>query len=631
MRRIAFYLFYDEHGVVDDYIVHKLTKLREHVDTIFVISNSAIDAANREKIDKVCDIFQERQNIGFDVWAYKEAMETFGHERLNDYDELILLNYTFFGPIFPFSELFSSMENKVCDFWGISAHKEVKPNPYSGEDRMPLHIQSHFIAVRKPMFTSTAFRDYWDNMPMITSYNDSILRHETRFTEHFHQQGFSYEIYLNPDDYSTDYALFSSLEESIQNRCPILKKRIFVHDPIYLEQNAIFPRRAMEYIEQHTDYQTDLIWKSVTRAAEPRTLYTNADMFEILSDSSAPLPPVSKPRIAVIAHMYYSDMMGEVMGHIDNIPYPFDLYITTDSEQKKAEIESVLAGFDIRHLEIRLISQNQGRDMAPMFVTCRDILLSEKYDYICRLHSKKSPQDNFQVAQNFKRHMYENLLFNREYVANLIDLFDKQPQLGVVMAPVINIGYGTLGHSWSINREITTQWAAKLGIRTIFDASTPLAPYGGMYWFRTAALRKMASYPWSMQDFEKETGKVDGTLPHALERLIAYAAFDSGYYARCVMNRVSAAVGYTKLEYKLQRLAAVMPSGDVRAQLDWLHLVNAHLFGGGQQNYSIRRHIEICVSLVWRSMSGKFPKAAVLLRPIYGACRAAYRRIFGFA
>lgn len=35
MRRVAFYLFYDNDGVVDDYIVYKLRKLRAHVDTIF--------------------------------------------------------------------------------------------------------------------------------------------------------------------------------------------------------------------------------------------------------------------------------------------------------------------------------------------------------------------------------------------------------------------------------------------------------------------------------------------------------------------------------------------------------------------------------------------------------------------
>ena len=50
---------------------------------------------------------------------------------------------------------------------------------------MHRHLQSHWIAVRRAMFTSAEFREYWDTMPMITTYVESILGHETRFTHHF--------------------------------------------------------------------------------------------------------------------------------------------------------------------------------------------------------------------------------------------------------------------------------------------------------------------------------------------------------------------------------------------------------------------------------------------------------------
>ncbi len=632
MRRVAFYLFYDERGIVDDYIIYKLEKLREFVDNIFVISNSKVDSENQKKIEKVCDTFQVRQNIGFDVWGYKEAMELFGREQLREYDELILLNYTFFGPIFPFSELFSSMEEKTCDFWGISAHKEVASDPICYGDRLPFHIQSHFIAVRKAMFTSKLFEDYWDEMPMIKSYNDSIIKHESRFTEHFHQAGFNFEVYLDPDDYPSNYALFNSVELATRSRSPILKKRIFIHDPIYLEQNAIFLRRAVEYIQAHSDYDISLIWKSVVRAAEPRTLYTNMDMLEILDDSKAPPPPDKEPRIAVIMHMFYSDMMSELLGYIHRIPYRYDLYVTTDTEQKKSEILSVMAGFPDQHIEIRLAEQNRGRDLAPLFITCKDILLSHDYDYICRLHSKKSPQDGYHIGQNFKEHMIDNLLYNRNYVANLLHLFDKEPQLGIIMPPVIHTGYGTMGHGWSINREIALAWAKKLGIHTLFDAHTPLAPYGSMYWFRADALKKLAVYDWRIQDFDVEVGKVDGTLAHALERLIVYAAMEAGYYARSAMNRVSAAVGYTKLEYKLQRISSLMPSGNIRSQIDWLELVNTHLAKERRpkrrQNITARDHLETAISLSFRAVEKKLPTTAKLFKPLWSFFRSCYRKVF---
>ena len=623
MRRIAFYLFFDEQGVVDDYVLYKLEKLHEHAQTIFVVSNSRLDDEARARLESVADTVHERKNVGFDVWAYKEAMEVFGREALDAYDELILLNYTFFGPIFPFAEMFGQMESRDADFWGISAHRAVTPNPWTGQGTLPLHIQSHFIAVHRRMFQSQAFRDYWDTMPMITSYDDSILRHESRFTEHFHAAGFRSAVYLDPELYPTDYAVFTSLEMAIENRCPILKRRIFVHDPIYLEQNAVFPRRSLEYIATHTDYDVDLIWRSIVRSAEPRTLYTNLDMLEILSDDADDAPPVQRvePRIAVVVHMYYHDMMDEVVGYARAIPEPFDLYVTTDTQAKADELRAVLDAHGMADAQVRLTGGNQGRDMAPLFVDCRDVLLSDRYEFICRLHSKKSPQDGYFVGRNFKEHMFGNLLYNRHYVGNLLAMFDRERTLGMAIAPVVHIGYGTLGHAWSVNRELTRTWAKKLGIRTIFDADTPLAAFGGMFWARTAALRKLSAHPWKITDFDEEVGKVDGTLPHVLERLAGYAVLDAGYHIRGVMNRRSAAVGYTKLEYKLQRVGALMPGGSVRGQIDWLHMLRAHLAVEQANAQSLRFHLRVIARIVRDRLIGRFPGLAGALRPLYRRLR----------
>jgi rhamnosyltransferase len=102
MRRIAFYLFYDEFGEVDDYIPTKLTALQEFVEDIVVVSNSKMTVAGRAKLENIGATVFCRENVGFDVWGYKEGMETIGYDELaSNYDEVILLNYTFFAPIFP--------------------------------------------------------------------------------------------------------------------------------------------------------------------------------------------------------------------------------------------------------------------------------------------------------------------------------------------------------------------------------------------------------------------------------------------------------------------------------------------------------------------------------------------------
>lgn len=575
MKRVLFYLFYDEQGIVDDYIPYKLSKLRENVDTIFVVSNSPLDAVARRRLEAVADVVHERKNVGFDVWAYKEAMEVFGEKRLEGYDELTLMNYTFFGPIFPFAETFAAMDAVECDFWGVTAHKAMTPNPFTHEGVLPLHLNSHWISVRRRMFMSPEFRSYWANMPPIDSYVESILTHESRFTDHFKNLGFTCQVAFPPEDYPTEYTAFQSVEMMLKNRCPILKRRLFFHDPLFLEQNAIVLRDSMRLIEERSDYDTALIWKNVVRTAQPRALHTNMDMLDVLSESAEVHPAVHGPRIAVMAHMYYADMVDEIMGYVTNIPYPYDLYVTTDTVEKRVYIENSLESYKLARVEVRVMEKNRGRDMGSLFITMRDVLRSGKYDYICRVHSKKSPQNGYNMALLFKRHMLENLLYSKGYVANIITMFEQDKLLGMVMPPVVQIAYPTLGHSWFANREPAERWADTLGIKTRFDDSTPMAPYGTMFWFRPEAVSKISDHQFSWSDFGAEPNHVDGSLAHVLERLLGYSVMAKGYHLRCVLNRNWASINYTKLEYKLQRLAATLPNGNILDQLFWINRAKA--------------------------------------------------------
>ncbi|WP_202862334.1 rhamnan synthesis F family protein [Antricoccus suffuscus] len=594
---------------MDDYIVHKLARLREHAETIFVVSNSALTTDGRSKLESVADTVYVRENVGFDVWGYKQAMEAFGRDRLAKYDELVLMNYTFFGPVFPFSETFETMNRQDVDFWGITAHKSMNPNPFPGaNDELPMHIQSHWIAVRKRMFTSLEFQDYWDSMPMIHSYEDSILRHESRFTKHFSERGFSYSVTFPPENYPSTHPIFENANLLLKDRCPIVKRRLFFHEPTYLERNAILGRRVMEAIEA-TDYPTDLIWRNVVRSAEPRTLYTNLSLLEVLPEFDSGYRPEPQPRIAVLAHIYYEDMVDETMSYVKNIPVPYDLIVTTVSEDKKRHIERDLKPYDAANVEVRVMEQNRGRDMSALLITCKDVLLSDKYDLICRVHSKKSPQNDYNTAVLFKEHMFDNLLYTPGYVASILRLFEDQPTLGMAFPPIVNVGYPTLGHSWFTNREQAEDIAEKLGITTKFDRSTPVAPYGTMFWFRPDSLRTLAEHNWTWDDYPAEPGHNDGGLAHVQERLLGYAAMNEGYHLRSIINRDWASINYAFLEYKLQRVASRLPHF-TQDQMDYLDRIQAG---------------HPLLSAVKDAVDRRFPRVGHGLRPLYRLTRRAYR------
>ena len=154
-------------------------------------------------------------------------------------------------------------------------------------------------------------------------------------------------------------------------------------------------RARSSILAKTSDYNPELIWRNAVRQAELRTLNTNAALTSVLPDvrlkQNAPLHDYGA--IAVCAHVYYTDMLEEILSLTDTIPVPYDFIATTDTEAKKATIEQAVAGRkNIRNVIVRVVEQNRGRDMSALFITCRDLFLDDRYSLVCRLHTKKSPQ-----------------------------------------------------------------------------------------------------------------------------------------------------------------------------------------------------------------------------------------------
>lgn len=553
-RRVALYMFFNPRGEVPEYVPYKLARLREHVERIIVVCNGVLLPEGRDALERVADLVHVRENEGFDVHAYREGLlSLIGWKELAAYDELLLANYTFYGPIFPFGEMFDAMDARELDFWGITAFSGPTPNFFTGEGLMPSHIQSHFIAVRRRLFTSQQFRDYWEQMPPIRSYVDSVLKHEARFTEHFEQLGFKSAVYCDPARYPVAQAAYEAVDLLIEDRCPILKRKAFFNDPLNVDAADVRLPSALALIRERSDFDVQLVWKDITQAARPRDLYTNAALLEVLSDSEPQLP-LAPMRVAVLAHVYYPELLDEMLGYAKNIPCHFDLYVTTASEEKRQAIAARLAaeqGFTTK--EIRVVN-NRGRDVAALLIGLRDVVRTGGYDVICRIHSKASLQDSFGMVRHFKEHLFENLLASPAYVTRLLRLFERDARLGVVCPPTIHIGYGTLGRSWFNNRPGAEHWARVLKLNLPFDEHTPLCAHGSMYWFRPQALDALFAHDFRWTDFPEEPNYADGDLPHILERLVVYAAHARGYVTVCAMTPRNAAKNYAHLEYKAHRL-----------------------------------------------------------------------------
>ena len=101
-RRLVIYSVWDRRGGIEDYIPYALTRLRPHAERIVVVVNGSLSSEGRAKLAPVCDEILVRDNRGYDIWAHKHAIDHLG-SGIDDFDEVILTNDTWFGPVREFA------------------------------------------------------------------------------------------------------------------------------------------------------------------------------------------------------------------------------------------------------------------------------------------------------------------------------------------------------------------------------------------------------------------------------------------------------------------------------------------------------------------------------------------------
>lgn len=606
MKRAGIFLFYDPEGKVDDYILGCLGSLQQHMDYLLVVSNSPLDETNRKRLESVSSEVMERKNVGYDVGAYRDGLRHLGWDHMGDYDELVLFNYTFFAPIHPWAGLFERTDKWDTDFWGITEHDEVRPHPFLPKLVMPRHIQSHWIAVRASLSTTKDWRTYWEDMPPIESYNDSIQWHESRFTGYFNALGYRHEVAYNVDDYPSANPVFDNASLLLQDGCPILKRRNLFHNPLHLDRFAIIGADMLEQARA-AGYDTDLILSNLARTSKPRDLVTNAGLTWVVPQNASEetYAAAATQKILAVAHIFYADMAEEILQRLSVLPKGYYLVATTSNEENQAQIRAVMERYGVEG-EVRVVASNRGRDIGAFLVDCNDVLASGKWDIVVKIHSKKSVQDDYNAAQLFKTHLYDNLLNSRAHVANILAEFAAHPALGMVLAPLPHMGYPTMGHAWFTNREPAQAVAKRLGINVPFDKDMPLATYGSMFIARPQALAKLVNAGFKPENFPVEGGYKDGSLAHVLERLMAYAALSEGFYVRPVLAPKWAEVYYGYLEYKLAAVSSFLPPFTI----DQVPYLKAH--GGPIPN--VLASIKINIML-------RQPKVGNALKPAYRLVR----------
>lgn len=232
-------------------------------------------------------------------------------------------------------------------------------------------------------------------------------------------------------------------------------------------------------------------------------------------------------QICIHAHIFYIDLLDEIVQELKKIPYKFDVYISTDS-YKKADV--IMDSLQKNHKEFNVfidVFENRGRDIAPFIEQMRHRIT--KYKYICHIHSKKSITDMY--GNNWRDYLFSSLFGSSENISHIIKNLEFNKGLGIVFPKSFQV-LEEAAH-WSLNKNIAEKLLKKMDMDIMLPINNIVFPVGNMFWARVDAILPFFSHI-QISDFPKEKGQIDGTIAHAIERLWVYVAEYNGYtYSYC--------------------------------------------------------------------------------------------------
>lgn len=620
VKRACIYVIYDRDGVIDDYIIYQLQDMRKNVEFLHCVINGRLTSDGRKALEKIADEIYVRENTGMDIGAYKDALEYIGWEDIQNFDELVLMNDTCFGPVYPFKEVFDWAEKQDVDFWGLTmgiCEMRSFPEEYSGYSFAREHVQSYFVVIRKPLLESRDFKDFIDSRPEFKSYFECGFYFENTFTNYFRIRGWEFKTYCDCSEllkYHNYPMMIFPAKLLKEQRCPLIKKKVFSEAYTELISQCVGQpsQEVFDFLDESGLYDVNLIWSNLLRTQDLSVLVRDCHLVRILPrDYKASLDyrPIS---VGVVCHAFYTDLFEETIRLLCGFPKGTEFLITTNTEEKKRTFFDLFSPHGYK-FEIRVI-ENRGRDISALLVGARDFV--KNFDLICFSHDKKTTQQSpGSVGISWAYELNQNMIATNNYISNVISTFALEPKLGIAFPPYpVHNDYNNLATGWTWCYEQTIKLLEKFKINVPTDVQKLcVAPLGTNFWFRPKALEKLFEFNWEYECFPKEPNNTDGTILHAIERAFAYFAQYAGYYPAFIMNDVYARIEHINLD--LLRVGAQQMYGYLHNEFMGNVYGNTNNKSTQQYTTSVNYGIKASLKQLAMAIRCKYPRFWKLMLP----------------
>ena len=260
-RRLCIYVTFSKDRKVKEYVNYMLDALKKCCTKLCAVCNYP-ELQGEELLHLHADEVFYRENRGYDAGAYKDILCTLlGCDTVYEYDELILVNDSFFGPFFDLNNYFKLMNKEECDFWGMTRHPsgEIYSIGYSFES----HIQSYFLVFRSQVFKNNLFREFWEKFSYPNTFMETIINFELGLNQYLKINGFIskaltdvWGIKLKKNENPTIYYPHELIRD---NGLPIMKKKILLISSCRFI-NAI---NTINFLKKNNLYPVEWIWDGI--------------------------------------------------------------------------------------------------------------------------------------------------------------------------------------------------------------------------------------------------------------------------------------------------------------------------------------------------------------------------------
>jgi len=233
----------------------------------------------------------------------------------------------------------------------------------------------------------------------------------------------------------------------------------------------------------------------------------------------------NKCKIAIQVHLFYKDLIKDIINKTNNIPVKFDLLISITNKTLYNFAKNYIKKYSkARYFEI-FIAENKGRDIGPFLNQVKTKF--RFYKYLCHIHTKKARHVE-DLGFLWRNYLYNNLLGNSNIISEILNDFETEKKLGFIFPEA----FYRIIKPFHLVTNSTKYWMNFLASKLFPNYKIGKLlnfPAGNMFWSKIGAIYQIFEYDFN-EYFPKEKNQTEGTIMHAIERIWLYLVKYNDFY-----------------------------------------------------------------------------------------------------